>query len=137
MDLHEDHFNNKALELFKISETLNDNWKISEKDEKFLLTKKKTISIKRDQPPVIDDTGNDDPAVAKQNTCDDVISIEYHVLYHPSYQVPVLYFNAYAGKFRWFRLNVNGVPESIKIHLDFRRRLDFTRRRLDDICQEI
>lgn len=96
MNLCEHEFNKKALELIKISESLHDSWKINEKDEKFFLSKKKTISIKSMQPT--DTDSNDDPAVVIQELFDHVIPVEYHVLFHPSYQVPVLYFNAYSGK---------------------------------------
>lgn len=113
MELSENEFNKKALELFNNSETLNDNWKINEKNEKFYLTKKKTISVKSkstrqktlfsnetsQQPPAENLSDNDDdPSVATVNERDALILIEYHVLFHPSFQVPVLYFNAYSGK---------------------------------------
>ena len=98
IDFHEDEFNKKALELFNISKILNDTWTINEKDQKFYLSKKKIISVKCEQPLAIDDTDDDDPAVVKQTIHDDLFSIEYHVLFHPSYQIPVLYFNAYSGE---------------------------------------
>lgn len=98
LEFHEDEFNKKALEMFNMSEMLNDNWKINEKGQKFYLTKKKTISLKsKEQPPAGQINDDDDPSVATQAP-QDLISIEYHVLFHPSYQIPVLYFNAYSGK---------------------------------------
>lgn len=97
-DFNESEFNEKALELLKISEQLNDNWKINEKNEKFYLSKKKTISVSKTiEPPEDCNEYNYDPALA-HTIRDDLISIEYHVLFHPSFQVPALYFNAYSGK---------------------------------------
>lgn len=95
LEFHELQFNKKALELFNISEAMNDTWKINEKNEKFYLSKKKMISVESHQPPDDDEVYRDDPSVAVPKDRDDSFSIEYHVLFHPSYQVPVLYFNAY------------------------------------------
>lgn len=97
VDFSEEEFNKKALELFKLSEILNDNWTINEKNEKFYLTKKQTISVKSQQEVV---ENNDDPSAAPQDTRN-LISIEYHVLFHPSYQVPVLCFSAHSGESKW------------------------------------
>lgn len=102
MNFSEEEFNKKALELFNISEVLNDNWKINEKDQKFYLSKTKTLSVKSksSQRPPADllDDNDDDPSVAMVKMRDSLILIEYHVLFHPSYQVPVLYFNAHSGE---------------------------------------
>lgn len=96
LEFHELQFNNNALELFNISEAMNDTWKINEKNEKIYLSKKKTISVEsQQQPPDDDELCRDDPSVAVPKDRDDSFSMEYHVLFHPSYQVPVLYFNAY------------------------------------------
>lgn len=94
-DFSEDQFNKKARELIEVSEILNDNWKINEKHEKIYLSKKQTISRKSQQLPPADD---DDPSVVHHLVQDDIIAIEYHVLFHPSYQVPVLYFTAFSGE---------------------------------------
>lgn len=96
MDFCEEEFNKKALELFNISELLNDNWKITEKNEKFYLTKQQKISVKSKQNTVVENV-TDDPSVAA-NVREEIMSIEYHVLFHPSYQVPVLFFNARSGE---------------------------------------
>lgn len=89
-------FNKKAIDFINMSEILSDNWKINEKDEKFYLSKKQTILLKSQQKAVVL-SDDDDPAAAPQDTRN-LISMEYHVLFHPSYQVPALYFNAHSGK---------------------------------------
>lgn len=89
----EDEFNKKALELFNMSEVLNDNWQINEKSGKFYLRKKQNISVKL--KPVLCDEDGDKSTL--HNVTSEVISIEYHVLFHPSYQIPVLFFNAHSG----------------------------------------
>lgn len=100
LTIDENSFNKKARELHKISEKLNDNWEINEKSEKLYLSKRILVVIKNEQkPPELDVEAVDceDIAAAPSNASE-VISIEYHVLFHPSYQVPVLYFNAYSGE---------------------------------------
>lgn len=92
----EDEFNKKALELFNISEVLSDNWKINEKNGKIFITKQQKLTIKSKQSVVVEEA-EDDPSAAAQIP-QKLISIEYHVLFHPSYQVPVLYFNAHSGE---------------------------------------
>lgn len=103
MEFNETEFNEKAKEFVKISDILNDNWRINEKNEKFYLAKKKSIvliSSRSQQPLDVDVMANEDPSVAIVDTRGDLVSIEYHVLFHPSYQVPALYFNAYSGSHR-------------------------------------
>lgn len=96
MDFSEEQFNTKAHELVVMSEKLSDTWRINEKNEKFYLSKRQVITLnKAPQPPAID---TDDPSLATDNESEDLVSIEYHVVFHPSYQVPVLYFNAYSGE---------------------------------------
>lgn len=96
MELNEIEFNKKALELFNLSEALSDNWRINEKDSKVFLSKRTTISIAAQVSLEVDEL-SEDPASASDGCADELVSIEYHVLFHPSYQVPVLYFNAYSG----------------------------------------
>lgn len=91
----ETEFNKKALELFNISEICNDNFNINEKDEKIYLSKKQVISLRSKRIVQVED--NSDPSIAQCGSSDDLISIEYHILFHPSYQVPALFFNAYKG----------------------------------------
>lgn len=92
-EFHEEEFNKKATELFNASELLNDNWEINETNGKVYLSKKKTILMRQ-----AESEGNvvasDDPCVVMPSLDEDPVSIEYHVLFHPSYQVPVLYFRA-------------------------------------------
>lgn len=92
----ETEFNKKALELFNISEICHDNFNINEKDGKFYLSKKQIISLKSRKVAQAED--NSDPSIAQCGSGDELISIEYHVLFHPSYQVPALFFNAYKGE---------------------------------------
>lgn len=101
LTIDESSFNEKARELHEISKKLNDNWEINEKSEKLYLSKRTLVLIENEQkPPELDVEAVDckDIAAAPSNASE-VISIEYHVLFHPSYQVPVLYFNAYSGEF--------------------------------------
>lgn len=95
----ESSFNQKARELHTVSEKLNDNWEIHEIREKLYLSKRTTIAIRSEQrllEPDVEPVDSEDVSVAPCNASE-VLSIEYHVLFHPSYQVPVLYFNAYTG----------------------------------------
>lgn len=92
----ETEFNKKALELFNISEICHDNIKINERDGKFYLSKNQIISVKSMR---IDVEDNSDPSIAQCGKDDELISIEYHILFHPSYQVPALFFNAYKGAY--------------------------------------
>jgi hypothetical protein len=94
VEFSEEEFNEKALEIVKMSELLNDNWKINEKLGKIFLTKQQKIVVESQQE-VVEEVEND-PCVASQIP-HKLISIEYHVLFHPSYQVPVLYFHAHSG----------------------------------------
>lgn len=90
---HEDEFNRKAKEFFNASEKLNDSWKLNEKGGKFYLTKKTIISILSAMNENVEPS-DDDPSVAKPEMKEDLISMEYQVLFHPSFQTPALYFNA-------------------------------------------
>lgn len=104
----ESSFNQKALELLKLSKELNDNWEINQIREKLYLSKRTVVEIGSEiRPPEPDDesVGNEDVSAVPCNASE-VLSIEYHVLFHPSYQVPVLYFNAYTGDFT-SSLNLN------------------------------
>lgn len=99
LNFNEDSFNEKAKEFKKISEELHDTWELNEKMGKIYLTKKQKISIQNKQEQEVEfvELENEDPSVF--NSIPEIIySIEYHVVFHPSYQVPVLYFNAHNGK---------------------------------------
>lgn len=91
----EEDFNKNIMEIFNMSEILHDNFKIHEKNEKFYLTKLEKIKIKKELHEKCEI--NEDKSVAD---CDneEILSVEYHVLFHPSYQVPTLFFNAYTGE---------------------------------------
>lgn len=97
MSFSEEQFNEKAQELVKISETLNDNWIIIEKESKIYLTRKEKISVKQKQQDLENDENKDDSAANQVQ--EEIYTIEYHVVFHPNYQVPVLYFNAYRGNY--------------------------------------
>lgn len=125
MDFCEEEFNKKALELFNISELLNDNWKINEKNEKFYLTKQQKISVKSKQETVVENV--EDPSVAVNNP-KEIISIEYHILFHPSYQVPVLFFDARSGEEQLQKL------DNLIVQILSRRFADFVRRAFKSIC---
>lgn len=77
----EDYFNEKATEFANISKKVNDTWTINEKDSKIYLSKKQVISIQTEA----------------SSSQEEIITIEYHVVFHSNYQVPVLYFNAFRG----------------------------------------
>jgi ubiquitin-like-conjugating enzyme ATG10 len=72
----EDEFKEKVKEFIKISELLHDTWEIDEKG--FYLKKRDRISI-----------------LERNELQSKIITIDYHVVFHPSYQVPVLYFNGF------------------------------------------
>lgn len=99
LTIDEDSFNQKARELYNLSEKLNDNWEIHEIREKLFLKKRTVISIESKQRPSEPDTESPDSDDISAVPCNEseVLSVEYHVLFHPSYQVPVLFFNAYTG----------------------------------------
>lgn len=77
----EEEFNKKALDLYNISEIIGDDWILNEKESKMYLTKKRKLTINRKS--------------CKDSEDKDILTIEYHVLFHSSYQIPALYFNAY------------------------------------------
>lgn len=89
----ETQFNRKARDFHAVSEKLNDGWSLNEKGGKIFLVKKKTISLKRKfKPEKLEDK-------AEAQLDDQIYSIEYHLLFHPSYQIPVFYFKCFsAGK---------------------------------------
>lgn len=78
----EEEFNKKALDLYNISELIGDDWVLNEKESKMYLTKKRKLTINR-------------KCCKDQEDEEDILTIEYHVLFHNSYQIPALYFNAY------------------------------------------
>lgn len=116
----EEDFNKNILEIFNMSEILHDNFKIHEKNSKFYLSKIEKVNLNKniinndncDDINIMNDLGDNNSDIEEfmcesvdqnvdkamiQNSSDQIISIEYHVLYHPNYQVPALYFNAYTG----------------------------------------
>lgn len=92
----QEYFNQKAQELINISTKVNDTWKLIEKESIIYLTKKDKIIIRNEHNS--DDDGEnilyEDKSAIISND-EDIILIEYHVLFHPNYQVPCLCFNAY------------------------------------------
>lgn len=103
MDLSfcEEDFNKNALEIFNMSEILNDNWIINEKNGKFYLKKSQMIRCNKQQQQQhhLELESDNDPSMTKGSD-EEIICIEYHALFHPSYQVPALYFNAYSGELK-------------------------------------
>jgi hypothetical protein len=91
----EEDFNKNIMEIFNMSEILNDNFKIHQKNKKFYLSKSQKISMKKELEK--NDENNEDKSVAGCNN-EEILSVEYHVLFHPSYQVPCMFFNAYCGE---------------------------------------
>ncbi|XP_070497426.1 ubiquitin-like-conjugating enzyme ATG10 [Chironomus tepperi] len=106
LNFDEDSFNERAKEFKKISDELNDTWEINEKMGKIYLTKKQKISIqnKKEQDSEFEEINNEDIS-AVNSTPETIYSIEYHVVFHPSYQVPVLYFNAHSDDGRFVSLD--------------------------------
>lgn len=96
LNFSEEDFNKNIMEIFNMSEILHDNFKINEKDQKFYLTKNQKISLKKE---LNEKCESDEDKSAADCWNDEILSVEYHVLFHPSYQVPTLYFNAYLGDF--------------------------------------
>lgn len=142
MEFSEAEFNKKAIELYKISELLNDNWRINEKNEKIYLTKRKTVVLKNSpsqQPPDdVDPIENElslDPSVATTVDDDNLVSIDYHVLFHPSFQTPALYFNAYLGLLTLYLVPM--IIITCFIILSFRRIPHLFRKHLKNICSRV
>ncbi|KAL7049264.1 hypothetical protein ACKWTF_003647 [Chironomus riparius] len=102
LNFNENDFNEKAKEFREISEKLNDTWELNEKMGKIYLVKKQKISIqnKKEQEVEFGEIVIDD-ASAVNSIPETIYSIEYHVVFHPSYQVPVLYFNAHSDDGRF------------------------------------
>lgn len=105
----EEDFNKNILDIVNMSEILHDNFKIHEKNEKFYLSKRQKVFLKKiksseemsqdDLEILFNDSEEDvehDKSAATSKSLD-VISIEYHVVFHPTYQVPTLYFIAHTG----------------------------------------
>lgn len=78
----EEEFNKKALDLYNISEIIGDDWILNEKESKIYLTKKRKLTISN-------------KSCKDDQDEEDILTIEYHVLFHNSYQIPALYFIAY------------------------------------------
>lgn len=78
----EEEFNKNIMDIFNMSEILNDNFKINERNQKFYLSKQTRIFVKKN----IDENAEnfEDKSVAKCND-EEILSVEYHVLFHPSY----------------------------------------------------
>lgn len=110
----EEDFNKNILDIVNMSEILHDNFKIHEKNGKFYLSKREKMFIKKkdvtsnenliklSEDNVIEELFQDPENVEHDKSATtseplDAISIEYHVLFHPSYQVPALYFIAHTG----------------------------------------
>ena len=81
IDYCEEEFNKKSLDLFNISEIIGDDWILNENESKIYLSKKRKLTINKRS--------------CKDQEDEDILTIEYHVLFHNSYQIPALYFNAY------------------------------------------
>jgi hypothetical protein len=94
----QEQFNEKALALLKLSEKLNDTWRIEQKEGAMFLIKNDKFTMEGEAAAAAEeeDDMEMDPSSSVQ-AHGQLISIEYHVLLHPSYQVPTLFFNAYKG----------------------------------------
>ena len=102
----EEDFNKNILDIVNMSEILHDNFKIHEKNEKFYLSKvfiKKVNKLRNSEEDDLEEVFKDPDDVEYDKSAAiskslDVISIEYHVVFHPTYQTPALYFIAHTGK---------------------------------------
>ncbi|XP_055379623.1 ubiquitin-like-conjugating enzyme ATG10 [Condylostylus longicornis] len=95
-------FLESARSFIDISEKLGDTWKLIEKsfeEGSSYLTYEQKIKCKFDVPVdqsfenFVENIENEDEASLAHN--DELIRIEYHVVYSISYQIPILYFRAY------------------------------------------
>ncbi|XP_018795693.1 PREDICTED: ubiquitin-like-conjugating enzyme ATG10 [Bactrocera latifrons] len=100
--LNWEQFLQEATEFQKISERLNASWTLYRKDEQegnaYLIYEQKIMNTvdQKSCTDVLEDTNcyieGETAAVPPSN---DLLKIEYHVVYSISYQVPVLYFRIY------------------------------------------
>ncbi|KAG5678454.1 hypothetical protein PVAND_008126 [Polypedilum vanderplanki] len=84
----QEQFNVKALEFLEMSEKVHDTWQKEEKENTLFLVKNYKFTFKKE--PL-----NDADDICAIQMLSEVFLIEYHVLLHPSYKVPTIYFNAY------------------------------------------
>nr|XP_014095132.1 ubiquitin-like-conjugating enzyme ATG10 [Bactrocera oleae]XP_036213727.1 ubiquitin-like-conjugating enzyme ATG10 [Bactrocera oleae] len=97
-----EEFLQEATEFQKISERLDDTWTLYKKDEQegnaYLIYEQKTINTVDEKSGIdalketTDCIENETAALPPSN---DLLKIEYHIVYSISYQVPVLYFRIY------------------------------------------
>lgn len=101
MEFSEEEFNKKATEFLELSEKLHDNWRKFEKDEKIYLVKNQKIQkpktnfkVSQNSPLDCGQVDNEDPSCSAAGNVDsEILTAEYHLVYHLSYQVPVIFFN--------------------------------------------
>ena len=93
----EDEFDMKAMEFYDLSIKINDPWIRNEINSKIFYSKSGKI-IKHSE--TIANFDNDPSALSE--ILREIYSVEYHLTYHNSFQVPVLYFNIY--KSSWSKI---------------------------------
>ncbi|XP_050326213.1 ubiquitin-like-conjugating enzyme ATG10 [Bactrocera neohumeralis] len=100
--LNWEEFLQEATEFQKISERLNDSWTLYKKDEQegnaYLIYEQKIINTvdQKSCTDVLDDTTDCmEDETAATPASNDLLKIEYHIVYSISYQVPALYFRIY------------------------------------------
>lgn len=106
LEITEEEFDKKALEFHNLSIKVNDNWEKVEKSDKIYYTKK--MKVRRKKRPILEAPENledfeveciglnDDPGSSECSSYEsEILSAEFHLLFHISFQVPVIYFNIY------------------------------------------
>lgn len=97
-----EQFLKEAVEFKNISDRLGDTWILYKKNEQegnaYLIYEQKIVNTV-DQTNSIDPLEETDDCIeyeiAAMPSSNDLLKIEYHIVYSISYQVPVLYFRAY------------------------------------------
>ncbi|EAT37838.1 AAEL010209-PA [Aedes aegypti] len=98
--LTEEQFRDAAEQFLERSHQIGDEWELVKSENGTYLTKllKQTLKLEQKAGTADEDEelAVDDPSLGKSTPNDEeVYQFEYHVVYSVSYQVPVLYFNAY------------------------------------------
>lgn len=102
--LTEEQFRDAAEQFLERSHLIGDGWELVKSENGTYLTKRLKQTLKLEEKAETADEDEelivDDPSLGKPTPNDeDVYQFEYHVVYSVSYQVLVLYFNAYkSGK---------------------------------------
>ncbi|XP_021695105.1 ubiquitin-like-conjugating enzyme ATG10 [Aedes aegypti] len=106
--LTEEQFRDAAERFLERSHRIGDDWELVKSENGTYLTKRLKQTLKKEKAETAGEDEElivDDPSLGRPTPSDeDVYQFEYHVVYSVSYQVPVLYFNAYKSDGTMLRL---------------------------------